>query len=522
MNQLNEWLLRNRVAVVVASNVAVALACLIGAPLHGESIGRALYAVALFALCTAPLALLSSFTSRYILLAIFMGVYYEHFGAVDLQAMLVGEDVVLLRDGFLTRAEFAVLMSGVLISGGYVLVARALGPGRGRAPRDWMPALMLIGGVALWVAGICATAYLGIFVAPERSNYSMAHGLAAMGALLTFAVMLATMAGQLGLLIIAYGYARYRGPVWAGLMAVIIITQLVVGFLVDVKGTAFIPLMLVIVVRTLVDNRLPLAWVVGGLASLIVLFPIYQANRVVMGELGYDRLQALGQIDRVIELAVQSTQKEQSLRPGERTQSFVERGYVKDNVEQVIQHVGTDLPFLHGESLSDIPLTFVPRFLLPDKEHLSIGQLFARKIGKQDSDVFISISFVGDLYWNFGWPGVICGMLGMGLLLGLVGVRFGLEQGVTLTGVLVLLVTVQNLCLGFESEVSAMFSTWLRSMAAVVLLHVVFAKRVMAQAQSEADAASALLAADRSVTRDTTPSLPAPALARPRFPNLMT
>src|SRR5262249_38624661 len=124
---------------------------------------------------------------------------------------------------------------------------------------------------------------------------------------------------------------------------------------------------------------------------------------------------------------------------------------------------------------------------------------------------------LGELYWNFGWAGVLAGMPLIGALLGLIAVRFDLTQGVNLTRVLVLIITIKLLILGFESVLNIQYSLWMRTMLVIGLLHL-------------------LLAHKRFVRRrkDTQPSqtgtLPLPAgssgapVSRigPRYPNLMT
>jgi hypothetical protein len=104
--------------------------------------------------------------------------------------------------------------------------------------------------------------------------------------------------------------------------------------------------------------------------------------------------------------------------------------------------------------------------------------------------------------------------------LGFVGAKFSLEQGVTLTRVLVLLATVQPLCLGFGGTMPISYIVWLRSIAAIGLIHLVFARA----APSEAATRKEPLTSERKVLQRQAPdtglhvALPVPA---PRFPNLL-
>jgi sulfite exporter TauE/SafE len=122
------------------------------------------------------------------------------------------------------------------------------------------------------------------------------------------------------------------------------------------------------------------------------------------------------------------------------------------------------------------------------------------------TDVFISPSNLGELYWNFGGLGAVLGMAVIGALLGWVGARFELSESVTLSRVLILAMTIQILVQGFEASIANQYSTWLRLMLGIGVLHVLFARMPVARE-----------------SRDPTPEQ-APALlpvAVPRFPNLM-
>jgi hypothetical protein len=72
----------------------------------------------------------------------------------------------------------------------------------------------------------------------------------------------------------------------------------------------------------------------------------------------------------------------------------------------------------------------------------------------------------------------------IGLLLGFVGTRFNLENGTSLTRVLVLLVTAQTLCMGFGGTIPIAYIVWSRSMAAIGLMHLIFARRLTSFASS--------------------------------------
>ena len=501
------WLVRSRAPIYQALNLAALLAASIGAALHDIPAGQALYACALLAVCSAPLLCMRQINDRYALLGLFMGCYFLFFGALDLKIALLGTDLAQpLRADFMTPVEWLILAGAASALIGYLLVAAVWQPGGSQRPAaEWPAGVILLVGLALWAVGMVASIYYQIYVVPTKLGFAAAKGLASMGPVLTLFVMLGQMVAPVGSLMIAYGYSKYGGFGWTALTVVMVAVQVVVGFIEDIKMQAIMAPALVIMTQALVAKRLSKGWIAFLLAFLVVAFPVFQAYRVVSGERGLDRAQALQRLDQLFEIAVSATDKLNTGR--ERAGGFLERSSSKDNVGQLLEHVGNDIPYLEGESLVAIPLAFVPRIIMPDKQDLSVGQLYGKVILKADSGVFISVSHVGELYWNFGWSGTLLGLLAAGMLMGYVGTRFSLENGVTLTRVLVLLVSAQSLCMGFGGTMPNSYVLWARGMAAIGLMHLCFARSGRRDVEiSEQLPSRAPVALDLPV---------------PRFPNLL-
>jgi hypothetical protein len=79
--------------------------------------------------------------------------------------------------------------------------------------------------------------------------------------------------------------------------------------------------------------------------------------------------------------------------------------------------------FQWGQTMQYAAYAFVPRLLWPDKPNVSRGAWFTMYLGasyrEEESTSSTGITAVGELYWNFGIPGVVIGMLGIGLGYGL-------------------------------------------------------------------------------------------------------
>jgi len=76
-----------------------------------------------------------------------------------------------------------------------------------------------------------------------------------------------------------------------------------------------------------------------------------------------------------------------------------------------------------GDTMSYAAYAFIPRLLWPDKPSVSRGAWFTAYLGgarrEEEAKTSTGISATGELYWNFGLPGVAMGMFGIGLLYGL-------------------------------------------------------------------------------------------------------
>ncbi len=479
---------RSRTAAFAIANTLVLVLAVTGSSRFGIPTGRVLYAVVLFALCSAPILLLDSFHGRYALLTVFMAMYFVFFGVLDLQALLFGptpETTAAIGSGLLSPGELGILLGAALVTLGYLAAIQLTRDTSRGQSTDWPTGTIVVVGFALWLIGSFSLLYFQVFVLDEKTNVAAQRGLASLGSVNTFMVLLGNLLQPLGIVLLAYGYARFRTVAWLAIILTVVFAQVAIGFVADIKSSAMLAGILVILTLTFVDNRLPKAWIAAGMVFLALAFPVFQAYRSqVTGERGLTRSAAFQQLDKVIEIALASRDK--VANGPDRSQTFFERASLKENVELAFAHTGVDVPFQNGHTLMEVPLAFIPRLIWPDKPGTPTGQLFNKAfIRGGDPDTYISPSHLGEIYWNFGWPGVIAGMTAIGALLGFVGKRTSLTNGVSLTRLLVLIATIKCVCIEFEGAVGVAYVVWLRSLGAIGILHWLFARRVAASAVQE-------------------------------------
>jgi hypothetical protein len=237
---------------------------------------------------------------------------------------------------------------------------------------------------------------------------------------------------------------------------------------------------LVILVLLLVRGRVPRAWLIGAALFAVLAFPVFQAYRMqVTGFRHMTNAQAAQNLGKVFSIALAGSEKVKGGFGGKayRQQNFIERSSMKSAVELIVTRTGKDVPFQHGYTLQPFLAAFVPRLVWAEKPSDDAGLVFNREFHVSIfRDVYISPSHLGELYWNFGWPGALIGMSAIGLLLGFIGKRCDLSERRSVTRLLIVAITIYLICVRFEGSIAVNYVVWIRSLAAILLLHWLFAR----------------------------------------------
>jgi O-antigen polysaccharide polymerase Wzy len=470
-----------RLSLFVAANVGLMLLMAIGIGVSAPSDPRFTYVMLLAMLCSSPILKLDRVNGEYFLLAVYSSIFFDYFGVGDVMGILIGR-TPQTEGGFLTASECVILAAIGAVILGYHMAAKSRNAQITTAAAvDWPFLSALTVGVLFWLLGTGALLYWQTYIVTDRSNASLTKNLENLGPWLTTVFMVGQLIQPLGVLILAYLYAKYRRMPLSFLIVIVVLAQVVLGFIADFKGEAMQAGIIVIVVKIYVDGKLPRGWLIAGALFVVFVFPVFQSYRnLVRGEHGVTSVQALENLAATIQKAIDAENKVEAGFGGTafKGQAFWERSSLKQSVEIIVRRIGVDKPFEMGETLTPIAAAFIPKLLWPDKPSIAAGQVFNKEFHVSEvADTFISPSHVGELYWNFGWPGVIVGSLLIGLLLGAVGSRCGAYPRLSLTRLLVMVLTIYAFALGSEGSIAVAYVPWLRSMAAIGILHWVFARR---------------------------------------------
>jgi hypothetical protein len=471
-----------RLLAYFALNAGFIVLALILQGIGGSDNPRLLHVILLFAVCSTSITDLDGLNGKYALLAMFLAFYFVSFGLGDFNNLVAGFSSEKTPSYF-SETEAVILSGAVMFALAYRLAVYIASPTlQTPMQRDWSTSTALIVGLTLWLVGTIQLFWWNVYLFPDSSQEASQRGLASLSPIAIAANLLAGLLQPVGILLIAYIWRARRANFLLPFLVAIVILQIVLGFVVNIKSLAMIAGILIIVAYIFIDGRLPKGWLAAAAVFAVIGFPVFQASRFeIHGNRHIARTTILENLGQVLELAVAAENR--AYKGPERAQTLLERTSVRGSIQMIVERTGNDVPFQHGHTLAPVLVTFIPRILWADKFGVSTGLLVNKEFKLSDSpDVYISPSIPGELYWNFGWPGVLLGMTAIAGAVGVIGCRFNLSRSKTVTGLLVVVLTIKQVIVAMEGSFSPEYVVWLRSLGAVGVLHLLFARvRVGAQ-----------------------------------------
>lgn len=467
----------SRSILYIYVNVAFAALVAIGALIEPGSGVHSLYLILLFAVCASPFLSLRQLNGPHALLAVFCAQYFILYGALDFAHLFlprVGAPRYPADAGpFLADYESLIVIGGLLAVVGYHVAGNLGTRAVASPPKDWSKRSLVLGGTVLWAITTWAAWKFNVDIISSATIDATRRGLSSLSGIQIIGFILANYLQPLSIVILAYTQCKYRQRSLLMLLIGALVISTIFGFVANIKGQALIGWVLFALTKFLMDGKIPRSRLVLAGVLIILIFPILQTHRVLQGDVAH--AQVAQNVIQEIKDAIAGSGKVTSGR--DRPETFLERWSVKGSVQMIVSRTGNNVQFQHGYTLIPLFAVLIPRVIWPDKPDVQTGQLLNQKFGLSDQpDTYISPSHLGELYWNFGWAGVLVGMPIIGLLLGFVGRRCDLSTAPTLTPILVLIATIQLLVIGFESSIAALYSEWIRSMLAIGLLHWMLAR----------------------------------------------
>jgi hypothetical protein len=440
----------------------------------GSSNPRILHVILLFAVCSTWVIDLDGLNGKYALLAIFLSFYFVSYGLLDVGNLLSGVSSETVPSLF-SPTEGVILAGAVMLTLGYRSAATIQRTtSRRSTARDWPWKTALILGIAIWLIGTAVMLYWNLYIFTDASVVTGKKALASVSPIATAGILVANLFQPFGILLVAYAWRSKGSILIQSVLIAMVCGQIIFGFVIDVKGEALIGGILVIVTYVLLEGRLPIGWIAAAVVFVIFGFPVLQAGRFVVHN-KLSRTAILENLGSAVKLAMESEDRLSQLK--DRPQTLLERTSVRGSIQMIVEKTGNGVPFQHGYTLTPLLGTFIPRIISSDKVSIETGRLLNREFHVSDSeDLYLSPSIPGELYWNFGWPGVLLGMAIIGAAVGTLGCRFNLAEAKTVTGLLVIVITIKQVIVAMEGSFSPTYVVWFRSLGAVAILHFLFAR----------------------------------------------
>jgi O-antigen polysaccharide polymerase Wzy len=173
---------------------------------------------------------------------------------------------------------------------------------------------------------------------------------------------------------------------------------------------SFLPLLWMLLARRDLRRWLPAAIVPLALLYLLIIAPTVNRARgesLAIGEMRSEHLQAAFSN---IDFSTFSPTDTENI--GKQLEFFLGRQFDPMAAAYLVGRVERD-GYQMGATMQYATYAFIPRVLWPEKPNVSRGDWFNKYVGAAPG-TSLGISAVGELYWNFGVPGVAIGMFVLG------------------------------------------------------------------------------------------------------------
>jgi hypothetical protein len=436
------------------------------------SLGRVAYCIALWWICSYSLFFHDTPADR--LLVFFMMWYFAIFGLHTMLAVLFGptESTLLFLRAYqldtdhLASPDLVVLVGSILFAIGYRSVLR-LHPAELRIlTRDWNPTAALWTAVGCWIPGFIFSLAYYLVVTPENIPTHLLHVPLNIASNMRLLTMLATI------MLIYLAFTGYRARmVWTLLVAMIVMEYLM-GFAANTKEVSYRILALILMGGFFLTGRVNKKLLLFILVTFIpyhMFFTVYRSE--ILQVRGRTALEAVQDMERTQSVLEKYAGREESV-VRDNLQALADRVNGKHYVDIIVSRTGKDVAYQKGATLANVIYTFVPRAFWPTKPDTSTGQLFNREFGLSESSLtFVPTTFLGEFYWNFGWVGVVIGMVLVGASLGIIGKLHSVRDTVTLPRFVLLLIACYYLVLRFEASIGQQYGIFGRMLIVLLVLH---------------------------------------------------
>lgn len=315
------------------------------------------------------------------------------------------EEVLLIRAPEITAGLIAALIGQIFLLAGYAMpFGRLFMSVVPKPTRDWSPEISI--GIALVMIPLGIAVWLGsvMGIIPTRLG-SGVLGTVSQG---TF----------YGVALLTIVYLRYRTRLVLVILPVVVPLIMTLYFFSGMKESFFMAPAFFILALLVTRRRIPARWVITGIVAFVLFYPISAAFRATAWQ--------TQNLQQSLQSPVQTITKTIRETSGYRVREYITDGLVATAsrtsslpwLSVIVHDTPSRVPYQEGWTLSYAVLAFIPRVIWTGKPVFDTGQFITNTYGAGvDTRSSTAISLVGDFYLNFGYPGIVLGMLFMGFFI---------------------------------------------------------------------------------------------------------
>jgi hypothetical protein len=405
---------------------------------------------------------------RHLLLTLFSFAFLIRFALPSVMFHLFGSgyepgaepNPIPLTGSALARGMLAALLGYAALLAGYALpLGNLIANVVPRMKREWSAETAIAIALLIIAMGWAVLVPGNLGWIPERAGSGVLGTIAA--------------GSTIGIGLLAICYQRYRSPVALLLLLMLVPPTMFFNFFTASKLLFLMPILIIGFVHVVLTRRLRFRWIVGGVLALAIIYPIAKAYREYMDAHSFGTVQmimhpylAFGLISSI---ATTSDPVE-----------YVEQGMMTTAtrldglgiLSVVVRDAGVRVPFQNGRTLAYIPITYVPRLLWPGKPRFETGQWVTDNFGSGPQiKSSTGATWIGELFFNFGWIGVLFGMPLAGVWIRFIHEYF-LRIDATIPALLAGVVSTLVLVHGMEADLVGSTSGLIVRISPILVLHV--------------------------------------------------
>jgi hypothetical protein len=278
-----------------------------------------------------------------------------------------------------------------------------------------------------------------------------------------------------GIGLIAITYQRYRSRAALLLMALVIPPTMFFNFFTSSKMLFVMPLVMIAIVHVIVTRRLRIWWIAGFIVSMALFYPASQFYRDLLYNSG-EHTQFLRMITRPQQVFALVGKFVTSIPLADYFWTGIDATFRRLDGISILTVIVRDtpgrVPYQGGWSLAQIPMAYIPRVLWPGKPVLGTGEFITNNYCYAGIETSTGATWLGNLYMEFGWLGILVGMTIVGIFLRYLQESF-LGIDATIPAILAGVVSLLSISATLGGELLISVNSVVFALAPLMIAHVV-------------------------------------------------